>query len=613
MRDDLLSYYERELSYLRHQGTDFARRYPKIASRLEIDPARCEDPHVERLLEAFAFLSARVHLKLDDEFPEIAQALMNVVCPHILRPLPSMTVVQFDAGSHGGEVTTATECPKGHMLSVRLPSGGTCQFQTAYPLTVWPLRVTKARWTTPDRLPAATRVHKAAQALHVVIECQPGSHLGDLPLDTLRLFLNGTAGVTFSLHEALLNRCLRVHVRPVADEGLAHPWIMLGPNCLKAVGLDPRETILPSAKRAFSGYQVLHEYFAYPEKHLFVDWTGLDPLRRYANSTAFEVVVSMAAGEPAGWDQAIAAGLNEETLLLNCTPAVNLFPVTADPITLEGSRYEYPLVPDVRRRQDLAVFSIERVTGTEPRTGDPREFSAFHSLHHRYRGDPAAPDLYWQATRRNLQDAASGSSAWLTFHDVSGKRRLPQVDTVTVRCLCSNGDLPERFAVGGSGIDLDGATTGVLGRARLLRKPTPYRDPNLDGGLPWRLVSHLSLNAQSLAESPEPLREMLRLYGWLSPDAPRQIEGLHGLSSARRFSRVVSEEGIAFARGLAVDVEIDEEAFVGGSAYLFTSVLEQFFSMYVSVNSFTQLTARSRQRKEPLRTWPARTGSTILL
>ncbi len=611
MRDGLLSYYERELGYLREQGTAFARRYPKVASRLELNPSQCEDPHVERLLEGFAFLAARVHLRLDDEYPEIAQALLSVVCPHLLRPLPSMSVARLSAGGGSGEVTAAVECPRGQMLAAQLPGGGSCQFQSAADAVVQPLRVAAAHWTSPDQLPASLRVPGAARAMRLRLECTEGALIGDVRLSPLRFFVNGTASLAYSLHEALLNRCLRVHARPVGPESAPLPWLALGPDALSPRGLEPEEAILPAERRAFSGYQILREYFAYPEKHLFVDLDGLAPLAAHGSTKAIEIVFSFHPGEPTGWDHAIAAGLSPDTLPLDCAPVVNLFPVTADPIPLDAARYDYPLVPDLRQRASVQVYSIEQVLGDDPRGGTVREFSPFHSHKHRYAGEPEDSKLYWNAVRR--APAADQGAYWMSFHDLSGRKRLPDASSITVRCLCTNGGLPHRFSSGGDGVELTPLSTGPIRSARLLRKPTPYVEPPLDGGMLWKLVSHLSLNALSLASGAEPMRELLRLYAPLSADAGRQIAGIASIECTRHFSRVASEEGIAFARGIGVDLRLDEEAFAGASAFLFAGVMERFLASYVSVNAFSRLTARTLQRKEVLRAWPARTGSTILL
>ncbi|MBI4893675.1 MAG: type VI secretion system baseplate subunit TssF [Acidobacteria bacterium] len=612
MRDSLLSYYERELGYLRQQGTAFARLYPKVASRLELNPAQCEDPHVERLLEGVAFLAARVHLKLDDEYPEVAQALISLTAPHLLRPLPSASIARLQLGSGSAEVTEPVDCPRGLLLDARLPAGGACRFQTCFDSTVLPLAVTSAIWTTPDQMPSNLRVPGASRVLSLKLDCSEGALAAGLRLSALRFFLNGTPGLSYSLHEALLNRCLRVHVRAASAEGPPAPWLTLGPDALSFAGLEPDEFLLPPLPRAFSAYQLLQEYFAYPEKHLFVTLGQLEALGAHPHARTFEIAFSFAHGEPSGWDHAIHAELSADSLLLNCVPVVNLYPVTADPIQLDSARYDYPLVPDLRLRDQVRVFSIESVSATPIRGGPTLQLDAFHSLRHRYTGDPTGSGLFWNAVRRS-REAGGESLHWLSFHDLSGARQVPDGQVITVRCLCTDGALPHSFSGAGGLIELLPAGASPVRSAFLLRKPSAPAEPPLDGATLWRLVSHLSLNTTSLASSPEPLQELLRLYAPFSADAERQISGISALHSSRQFSRIASLEGVAFARGEAIDLTLDEAAFAGAGSFLFASILERFFAAYVSVNSFTQLTARSLQRKEPLRSWPAQTGSMILI
>src|SRR5580692_5808559 len=97
MSDDLLPYYERELDAIKRLAAEFADTHPKIAARLRLSADAVDDPHVARLLEGTAFLAARVHHRLDDEFPELTDALLGVLYPHYLAPVPSAAILQFQS------------------------------------------------------------------------------------------------------------------------------------------------------------------------------------------------------------------------------------------------------------------------------------------------------------------------------------------------------------------------------------------------------------------------------------------------------------------------------------------------------------------------------------
>src|SRR3954464_3103288 len=191
MRAELLTYYEGELRFLRQMGAEFAQKYPKIASRLLLEPDRCEDPHVERMIEAFAFLAARVHLKIDDEFPEITSALMGTLYPHFLRPLPSMSVAELQLEPEQGKLSTGFLVPRGSTLSSRAVHGSPCKFRTTYDTTLWPLSVVEAQWRTPDSIQPAMRVPDAVGVIRVVLQCMPDVSFNKLEISKLRLHLDG--------------------------------------------------------------------------------------------------------------------------------------------------------------------------------------------------------------------------------------------------------------------------------------------------------------------------------------------------------------------------------------------------------------------------------------
>ena len=613
MRDELLSYYERELAYVRQLGAEFAQKYPKVAQRLQLEPNRCEDPHVERLIEAFAFLAARVHLKIDDEFPELTQALLGILYPHYVRPLPSMTIAEFRLDPDEGQVTTGLDIARSTLLNTRSASGVRCQFRTCYDLSLWPLTVAQAQWTQPERLDPPMKATDGAHALRLLLRAGHGVELSKLDWKSLRFFLNGEPSFVYPLYEYLLNNAVRVVLRDPTPRSRVRP-IILSPKTLQPVGFTDEEAMLPYPRRSFTGYRLLQEYFAFPEKFLFVDFTGLEALQGSEFGQDLEIVVLFSDSERNDWDQILQLGVNEKVFRTGCVPAINLFPLTADPILVEQTRFEYPVVPDARRRDALEVFSLESVTATNPVTNDVVPFEPFYS--YRHTSQARGPQVFWHATRRPATERFDESTElWLTLVDLAGKPTLPNYDTLTVRCLCTNRELPSRLSFGNEAGDFEAEGASAVAQIVALRKPTNTVRPALSSGALWRLISHLSLNYLSLVEEGrEALQEILRLY---TPGASnlleRQIEGIAGVSSKRHFTRVISEQGISFVRGTRVELELNEEYFVGAGAYLFASVLEHFLGLYASMNSFSQMSLKSRQRKEVVRIWPARAGHRILV
>lgn len=612
MRDDLLLYYERELSYLRQMTQDFAERYPKIASRLVIEPDKCEDPHVERMLEAFAFLAARVHLKIDDEFPELTEAMLGIIYPHFVRPIPSMSIAEFELDPTKGKLEKGLPVPSGSILYSKAVQGVPCKFRTCYDTMLYPLTATAAEWTTPDRIRPALRAPDAQYAITVRFAAPVDVQLEKLELEKLQLYLNGEAATIHSLYEVLNTRLLRILVRDPKDpRKLAQE---LPASALRPMGFEPHEGMLNYPGRSFLAYRHLQEYFAFPEKYFFLELKDLAPLLAQNFTNEFELVFLISRLDSEEGRTRLEVGVNASTFKTGCTPIINLFEQTCEPIHLDQKKAEYAIVPDVRRMNALEIHSIEGVVSIDVDQQRTITYEPFYSIRHAQSSQKQ--QTFYVANRRPSHRANDeGTDMYLSFVDLSFRPLFPKMESVTVRSLCTNRDLPSRLPFGNETGDFELELSAPLKRIVALRKPTSTLRPALGKGIYWRLISHLSLNYLSLVENGrEALQQILNLYNFTgSPHTERMISGIVGLESKRKFARLVSDDGIAFARGFEVNLEFDEEQFVGGGVYLFASVLERFLANYASLNSFTQLTARTRQRKEPLRQWAPRAGQKILV
>ena len=594
-------------------GAEFADKYPKIARRLLLEPTQCEDPHVERMIEAFAFLAARVHLKIDDEFPEITEALLGVIYPHFVRPVPSMSVAELSSDPENAALITGFPVPRGAVLNSRPIDGLPLRFRTSFDVTLWPIMISGTQWKTPDRLSPAPKSSGATAALRTEIRYAPGVLPDKLNLRSLRFFLNGEAALIHSFYELLCNNTMQILLRDLTPGSRKAP-ITLPASCLQAVGFHENEALIPYPRRSFEGYRIIQEFFHFPEKFFFMELSGLEELIGSGFKTGFELVVLISRFERPDRMQQLEVGIGPNSLKLNCTPIINLFKQTAEPILLSHNKAEYGIVPDVRRPLAMEVFSVEEVLSSNPSSGDITYFEPFYS--YRHGATREAKQTFWQSMRRqSTRRNDDGTEVSLSLVDLSGRPMRPDFDAITVRTICSNRDLPARMPIGNDAGDLEPQGLAPIRKVTILRKMTaPVRPPVGKGAL-WRLISHLSLNYLSLVEDgKESFQEILRLYDFEnSPALQKQILGITSISSQRHFARLVSLNGISFARGLKIDMELDEEQFVGAGAYLFASVAERFLAHYVTMNSFSQLTVRTKQRKEVLGAWPPRTGQQILL
>jgi len=628
VKDDLLIYYERELTYLRRLGAEFAERYPKVAARLQLEATKCEDPHVERLLEGFAFLAARVHHRLDDDLPEVSEALLDVLHPQHVRPIPSFSLVEIELDPALGKLPGGHLIPRGSELQTRAVHGLPCRFRTCYDTMLWPVTISAGEWTSAERAGAGARVGDAAGAFRLELRAFDGMRLGQLQvadpratpdrmqaagLDTLRLHLAGEANVADAVYELLVNNCARVVVRD--PDQPSHAGIVLDGGAVMPAGFAEDEHLLPYPRRTLAGYALLQELFCFPQKFLFFDVRGLAAaLRTLDAGPRAELLFVITPFERTERRQLVEFGVTARTFRLGCTPVVNLFEQSGEPILLTQLTTEYPVVPDSRRRLEIESWSVDSVLGITPGEGEPRAIEPLYGFRH---GRSDAGGVFWHAVRRNSSWRTDrGTELLLSFADLGGRMRMPNAEVASVRLTCFNGDLPSRLPIGiDEKGDFDLVQGGPVRRVLCLVKPTPVIQPPLGKPMLWRLVSALSLNHLSLIdEGREALRELLRLHNaGDSASGERQIQGLTGVSSAPSFARVPAEHGFAFARGRRVEVEFDEGHFPGGGMFLFASVLERFLALQATMNSFIQLSVRSRQRKHVVRTWAPRAGGRTLL
>ena len=605
--DQLLQYYERELTFLRRMGARFAREYPKIAARLDLEPTKCEDPHVERMLEAFAFLAARVHKRIDEDVPEISEALLEIVYPHYVRPMPSMSLVEFELDREQGKLTSGLPVPRGSLLySRREVEGQPCKFTTCYDTTLWPVKVSALEWMTPDRLKPAMRVTDAVAALRLELHCFTDLEFKALDLSSLRLHLAGDAGVTYTLYELLSNNCTGIVVR---EPGTGKKTLTFPASALQPIGFGEHDGILPYPRRSFLGYRLLQEYFTFPDKFLFFDLSVFDAMRASGYGEKVEIIFLIRQFERAERRALLDTGLSVRSIRVGCTPIVNLFPQASEPILLTQRRSEYTIVPDARRRRTTQVFSVDEVRGITPGSPEPLRIEPLYS--YRHTRDGKRPSIFWTARRRPTEWRLDrGTDVHIQFVDLSARTAHPDRDAITAQLTCFNGELPSSLPVGDERGDFELETGGPIDRIVALAKPTEVVHPPLGQAQLWRLLSQLSLNYLPLADGgADALREILRLHNFSETAAgERHIDGVMSVAGEPTYARVVTEHGVAFARGRRVEVMFDEEQYAGAGLYLFATVLERFFGMYASVNSFTTLVARSTKRKDVMRAWPPRAG-----
>jgi type VI secretion system protein ImpG len=613
--EQLLPYYERELAWLRRHLRDFAERYPKIAGRLLISGEVCEDPHIERMIESFALLNARIAKRLDDDYPEFTEALFEVLYPHYLRPFPSCSIAHFDMADAAQQQTGASTIARGTALATHLIRGAPCIFRTVYPVAVAPLELADARFAAIIRAPEAVRLPEGAVAgisLRIASTAEQATP-ATLGLRKLRLFIDGEPSFCAALRDALFMRPVAAYAEADRDGR----WIRLDAIPVLAAGFDDADAMIDFPDRSHPAYRLLTEYFCFPEKFNFFD-IDLAALSQAVPRGSRTITLHLALkGIRSDSNTArMLETLSTNNVLLGCTPVVNLFRQRGEPIRLTHASASYPVLADARRAFAYEVHAIDAVNLVRqtPQGETIVAFHPFYSLEHAQ--TPDQDGHYWVAQRDETLAARSpGFETQIAIVDIDFDPAAVETQTLNIELTCTNRDLPTMLPYGQPGGDLTLEGGSNARTIRFLRKPSASLRFESGRGAHWRLISQLSLNHLSLAAGGvAAFREILALYDLpRSASSQRQIGGIAAIAHKACSAWLPGNPFACLVRGVEVRLTIDEEAFVGSGIHVFAHIVERFLALYVHANSFTRLVIVSKKTGEELLSCLPRSGDLSLL
>jgi len=588
LNEEFLSRYQQELEFFRDSAESFADQYPKIAGRLRIDSNSIDDPHVSRLVEAFAFLTARIRLKIDDEFPEICEAMLHSLYPHYLSPFPPVMMIQLGLGQADSEEKLGgTIVERGSRLETDPIQGEPCRFKSCYETKVFPIQVDDiAYYEPPFPVPELPGVNNIESVLHIKLKCESTKvKLNKLKVDRLRWFVGGSPKSAALLYENIMRDCVAIGL------GSGTNWQVLdASHCLKQVGFSNEESLLPDSPRQLSAYRILSEFFVFAEKFRFCDLELGKAWESLADRQSTEIVFYFNRSI-----ESLVKSVDKRAMQLFCTPAINTFVQRAEPIRLNDLQPEYRVVPNASRTRSMEVLSIDRVTARTAR-GESRRYLPFYASSHENSGNDA--EGYWYASRRPAVASGGetdrGSEVFITLVDLNGARIAENDWTLDVETTCLNRDFVARLPVGEK-MKIHLVDSGGTVKATSILPPTTTFRRIEKQGMHWRLISQLSLNHLSLTDPSgiESLREILRLHNPSdSPETRGVVESIRRVSYSRdnAIARVRGATGSGLCRGVDVEVWLEGDKLVGFGSYLFASVLENFFGLFATINSFTRST-----------------------
>lgn len=583
---DLLDYYVRELDCLRKDGKDFAQRFPKVASRLDLRESESLDPHTERLIESVAFLAARVQRDIDREYSEVASGLLGNLCPSIIQPIPSTTVVKINTNASQGKVNAGIKIPKHTVLSTKTTKGDDCKFRTVWDSKIMALEVHEAKINDNENL-------------FLKILAMQNTDLSEMALDSLSFHITGEWSICSAIYEAISSRVKLISVKDKYNNKTN-----LNSSAIRLQGFQEDEVALPQIPGSHPAYSLLQEYFSFPKKFFFFELNGLSHKAFRGNVLNIEIDVG-------GLSSKISSVLTEN-FKLNCVPIINIFTKISEPIKIHHRNYEYLLVADRTRELSTEIHSIINVTASEPGAKIPKLIPQFSALENSEDFDAKDNSIFWSSTRKkSLRKDFSGTDIFLNFVDKKNSLNDPTYPVLYAQILCTNRRLAEQLPVKAS-LAGEGISSGLS--INCLYEPTRQRDPPLGSETIWKLTSLLSLNHHSLVAgetSKTLLKEMLVLFASDKNSDIDQIRGVLGVN-AKGVTRKISQEAWkGFCRGTEIQIELDSEAFVGSSMILFSLVLARFFALYTTINSFTCVSII--RGKEKIVEWPPMSGNQKLV
>ena len=621
MDPQLLDYYNKELIYMREMAGEFATSHPKIARRLGMHGTEVDDPYVERLIESFSFLSARMQIKLDAEFPRFTQRLLEVLYPNYLSPTPSMAVAQLHPSVKEGDFSRGFVVPRATAFHAKVPAGEEtpCEFRSSQDVTLWPIEIVDAKLTgAPPDIPALERYvppHvQVTGALRLRLRMVGERNFSDLiGLDRLPVYLRGTEQVASHLFELLHTSAIATFTGEPGNL-MQRPHVVTN-GALVHEGLGREQGLLPLEWNTFHGHNLLHEYFACPERFYFFTLTQLAAgLSRVAGKEA-EVLILLT--KPPG---ALGSLVDVGQFALFCTPVINLFERRTDRIEINATQPEFHLVPDRSRPLDFEVYSVKAIAGQQAQTTAAMDFRPLYQTlnedegnYGRYFSVRREPRLASDTSRKyGTRTPYVGTEVFISLVDQNEAPYSESIRYLSVKALLTNRDLP--CLVPRNGIsDLAVSDSIPVASVGLIRPPSTPKSPFAQREIAWRLIRQLGFNHLPLADMPhregaQALRDMLRLFVSIDNNVQRrQIESLVGSRIERVTRRLPGAGPLIYGRGVLCTLSVDEEGFSGTSPYLFGLVLEHYLARHVSINVFTQTALESMQRGVVAR-WPVRMG-----
>jgi type VI secretion system protein ImpG len=589
-------YFEREYNFLQTAGEEFAKKHPTLGSRLRMSERERKDPFVERLFEGFAFLAGRIQERLDDEFPEIAGGILEILFPNLLKPFPSCSILQLKhkpgaiskpiVVEKGSEIQTASAKYKVRYKVYAGVSDKSRLTEKEEPAD-FIFRTTQDVILRPMTLSDVTVEDSTKGNTILKLKIQPDRNVDyeSLQMNNFQLYLQGAASIKFELLYFLTNFVSSVSVKELSDTKAAYTEIKdfkIEIPDLYSEDYSARDnSILPYSKQTFSGYKLLQEYFSFPEKFFFIQINGLEQFKSSEQSGLFEIKID--------FNRRIVKEkwATLKNIALHCTPIVNLFSRMTEEVIVNQRLPEYYIVPDIDRRKSREIYSVDKVSGISESKIEQYKYIPISSHDILDTSDPDYNYKRFFSVSRRTQVSDMSETFIRLFGPSMEEDDFPK-ETLSIQATLSNGFLPASYLEVGVIKEPINFPVGI--EASNITIPTDVLEGPDKSNYLWSLIANLSVSYTSLSEV-ETLKNILNLYNWFKvhnhPNKKR-IDGILKIDKPKIISKIKNRSII---RGIEFHITIDPNEFEHGAGdiYLFGLILNKFLSQYVTVNSFIQL------------------------
>jgi len=574
--DTLSEYYRAELLYLRTAGEDFAHRYPKIAKRLDLLHDESSDPHVERLIESFAFLTGKLQKQIDDQYPEMGHALLNVLYNPLMLPIPSVTMINFEIDLSRAAKNAGMVVPRHTLLQANSHSGMVCTFRTAQDLTLWPITVKFASLVEKEALPSAY----AEYSKYVKLELH--CHADDIAPPKLRFYITADPLLRGKIFAGIFSANQPVIMEQ--NNAITKLWE------ISPIGLEDEEALFEYPANAYKGFRYLQEYFAFPDK-----FYGFDVEINQQLSEFFTLYIPIRTNVP--------LDISSPHFSLTTVPAVNLFPKISEPLRLDYKQVEYRLVPDYRRYDCHEIYSITKMVAVDEETNDEIEVPEFYSCHH-FSGNEKMNISWIERRKESSQSSIVGDESFVSFVDENFNPQQPAGKIFYAYTLCTNRHVAEDIPAHGM---FQTELSLPVRKIYCLNRPTSQKNAVKTGAILWKLISILSLNSLSFSENGiEKLKEILRLFSNVTGSIlDYEIDAITHISSKMCMKRVSDQAWYGFVHGSDVTINFDEKLYNRGLPL--SLVISKFLATHATVNTFVDVHIKSEEGI--LKTWATHFGT----